>query len=149
MRLAFQAFQAVTARRMRHGEPRTFLDRMESFLRAASARARETSAGGAEVLDINSVFTKKAWRREGSRGDEEWWTLNRDGSCAYHYNRDHDVFGNKDEDLTGTFSLRMVAHGTVEAVLHYTHRTLVGQGHDESGAVDRTERLTLQLEELK
>ena len=122
---------------------------MESFLRAASARARETSAGGAEVLDINSVFTKKAWRREGSRGDEEWWTLNRDGSCAYHYNRDHDVFGNKDEDMTGTFSLRMVAHGTVEAVLHYTHRTLVGQGHDESGAVDRTERLTLQLEELK
>ena len=80
-----------------------------------------------EVSLLHSIALAKPLYLDGTYGDSETWTLKPDGSCKYHYNRGHDVYGERDEYITGTFTLRTGADAAkCEAVIVWTRTMFSG-----------------------
>jgi len=99
----------------------------------------------------DAVPMTKSWHRDGTYGDSQIWSLHLDGSATYHYNRGHDVFGEKDDYREGTFTLRSVDETTAEAVITWTREKNAGaqeprEGHqlDEWYEVDPNKTETLK-----
>ena len=75
----------------------------------------------------------KTWYKDGTYGDSQIWTLQPDGKAKYHYNRGHDVFGEKDNYKEGIFTLRSVDDATAEAVITWQREKNTGAQEPRPG----------------